>query len=149
MASKLQFMQALSDKTSGELTTLRGNWQRFLETSARLYKYSFPDQLLIYAQRPDAVAVAPIELWNDTFDRWVKRGAKGIALIDDTGHYPRLKYVFDVNDTESSRFRARPVTLWEMRQEHKTPVLAELAKSYEDINEGDSLAEAFVILPGE
>jgi hypothetical protein len=143
MASKLQYIQALSEQTASELTARRGNWMRYLDTAARLYKYSFPDQMLIHAQKPDAVAVAAIELWNDNFNRWVRRGTKGIALIDDTGHYPRLKYVFDVNDTEPSRYNARPVTLWEMRQEHKTPVLSELAKSYEDVSVDDTLADAF------
>jgi hypothetical protein len=143
MTTKLQFIRALADNTANDLSTLYGNWQRFLETSARLYKYSFPDQMLIYAQKPDAIAVAEIELWNDKFDRWVRRGTKGIALIDDTGHFPHLRYVFDVNDTEPSRFNARPVQLWEMRQEHKDSVLAALADSYEDIDEGDSLADAF------
>jgi hypothetical protein len=143
MATKLQFIKALADNTANDLSTLYGNWQRFLETSARLYKYSFPDQMLIYAQKPDAIAVAEIELWNDKFDRWVRRGTKGIALIDDTGHFPHLRYVFDVNDTEPSRFNARPVQLWEMRQEHKDSVLAALADNYEDIDENDSLADAF------
>ncbi len=143
MATKLQVIRGLADKTSSDLATLRGNWQRFLETSGRLYKYSFPDQMLIYAQKPDAIAVAEIELWNDTFDRWVRRGTRGIALIDDTGYYPRLRYVFDVQDTEPSRYSARPVQLWEMRQEHKGGVLASLADSYDDIDEDGSLADAF------
>jgi hypothetical protein len=143
MATKLQFIRALADNTANDLNTLYGNWQRFLETSAWLYKYSFPDQMLIYAQKPDAIAVAEIELWNDKFGRWVRRGTKGITLIDDTGHFPHLRYVFDVSDTEPSRFNARPVQLWEMRQEHKDSVLAALAGSYEDIDANDSLADAF------
>ena len=143
MATKLQVIRGLADKTASDLTTLRGNWQRYLETSARLYKYSFPDQMLIYAQKPDAIAVAEIELWNDKFDRWVRRGTKGIALIDDTGHYPRLRHVFDINDTEPSRYNARPVQLWEMRQEHKGNILAALANNYEDVDETDSLTDAF------
>ena len=143
MATKLQFIRGLADKTANELATRHGNWQRFLETSARLYKYSFPDQMLIYAQKPNAVAVAEIELWNDKFDRWVRRGTRGIALIDDTGSYPRLRHVFDVQDTEPSRYNARPVQLWEMRQEHKDNVIAALANSYEDIDEGGSLTDTF------
>jgi N12 class adenine-specific DNA methylase len=141
MATKLQYFQDVSERTVNQLTDKRGNWTSYLDTAARLYKYSFPDQLLIHAQRPDAAAVAPIELWNDQFNRWVRRGSKGIALIDDSGSYPFLKYVFDVSDTEASRYNARPVHLWEMRQEHRESVLAELAKSYEDV--GDTLADSF------
>jgi hypothetical protein len=142
MASKLQFYQALSEQTVGEITRLRGNWMRFLDTVARMYKYSFPEQALIFAQRPNAVAVAPIELWNESFDRWVRRGSKGIALIDDTGMYPKLKYVFDAADTEASRYNARPVQPWELRQEHRTAVMAELAKAY-NIDASGTFADAF------
>jgi hypothetical protein len=147
MAGKLQFYRELSEHTISELTRQRGNWMRFLDTAARMYKYSFPEQALIHAQRPSAVAVAPIELWNDSFDRWVRRGSKGVALIDDTGMYPRLKYVFDAADTEPSRYNARPVRPWELRQEHKAPVMAELAKAY-DIDENGTLAEAFRNIAG-
>ena len=143
MATKLQFYQAVADRTVGELTARSGNWLRFLDTASRLYKYPFQDQMMIYAQRPDATACAELELWNEQFNRWVRRGAKGIALIDDSGNYPRLKYVFDVNDTEPSLYRARPVKLWEMNQEHKAPVLSELAKNYEDIDLDGTLADAF------
>jgi N12 class adenine-specific DNA methylase len=143
MATKLQLYRGVAEQTVNELTRSRGSWLRYLNTAGRLYKYSFPDQMLIYAQRPDAIAVAPIELWNETFERWVRRGAKGIALIDDAGNYPRLKYVFDVNDTEPSRYRARPVHLWELRQEHKVPVLAELARTYDDVDANGTVAEAF------
>ena len=141
MATKLQFYSAVAEQTAKDLTGKRGSWIRYLDTAARLYKYSFPDQMMIFAQRPDAVACAEIELWNEQFNRWVRRGSKGIALIDDNGNRPRLKYVFDVSDTEAVRYNARPVRLWEMRPEHKEPVLAELAKSYEDIS--DSLADSF------
>ena len=141
MASKLQFYSILAERAATDITDNRGNWTNFLDTAARLYKYSFPDQLLIYAQRPDAIACAPIEMWNETFNRWVRRGSKGIALIDDSGNYPRLKYVFDVADTESSLYNARPVYLWEMRQEHREPVLEALAKVYDDM--GETLADSF------
>jgi N12 class adenine-specific DNA methylase len=143
MATKLQFYSTLAERTLNDLTAQRGNWMSFLDTAARLYKYPFQDQLMIYSQRPDATACAELEFWNEHFNRWVRRGSKGIALIDDSGNYPRLKYVFDVNDTEPSLYRARPVQLWEMRQEHKAAVMAELAKSYEDISADDSLADTF------
>lgn len=143
MATKLQFYQAVADKTIHELTAHGGNWIRFLDTAAQLYKYPFQDQLMIYAQRPEATACAELELWNEKFSRWVRKGSKGIALIDDSGNYPRLKYVFDVSDTEASLYRARPVQLWRMTQEHKSPVLSELAKNYEDIDTDGTLANAF------
>jgi hypothetical protein len=141
MATKLQFYQSVAEQTVGALTRRRGNWLTYLDTAARLYKYPVPDQLMIYAQRPNAFAVAPIELWNEQFNRWVRRGSKGIALIDDTGHFPKLKYVFDVQDTEPSRYNARPVQLWELRQEHRPLVLAQLAKNYDGVS--DTLADSF------
>ena len=141
MASKLQFYSAVSDQAASDVTAKRGNWLSFLDTAARLYKYPFPDQLLIHAQRPDTVACAPIETWNESFNRWVRRGAKGIALIDDSGSRPRLKYVFDIADTEPSMYNARPVYLWEMRPEHKAPVLEALAKTYNDV--GGSVSDSF------
>jgi hypothetical protein len=141
MPSKFQLYQQLSNQTAREITEKRGNWTNFFDTAAKLYKYPFPDQLLIHAQRPDAVACAPIETWNDNFNRWVRRGSKGIALIDDTGNYPRLKYVFDITDTEPSLYNSRPVYLWEMRQEHREIVLDALDKVYDDV--GDTLSELF------
>lgn len=141
MATKLQFYSELAARAADAVTEKRGNWMRFLDTAARLYKYSFPDQLMIHAQRPDATACAEFEFWDEKFDRWIRRGSKGIALIDDSGSYPRLKYVFDVSDTEATRQNSLPVHLWEMRQEHKTAVLAALAKSYDDVE--DSFNEAF------
>ena len=123
MPSKLQYYQQVSEQAAKDVTAKGGNWTTFLDTAAKMYKYPFPDQLLIHHQRPDAIACAPIDTWNDTFNRWVKRGTKGIALIDDTGSYPKLKYVFDVNDTETPLYNTRPVFLWEMRQEHREPVL--------------------------
>ncbi|GHV47654.1 hypothetical protein FACS189499_05530 [Clostridia bacterium] len=143
MASKLQFYQTVADKTINEVAAHGGNWQRFLNTSAWLYKYPFHDQLMIYAQKPNATAVAEIEFWNEKFSRWVRRGSKGIALIDDSGSYPRLKYVFDVSDTETLLKRAKPVQLWELRPEHKESVIAEIARNYEDVDMQDSLSDAF------
>ena len=141
MPSKLQYYQSVSEQTAKDVTAKRGNWTNFLDTSAKLYKYPFPDQLLIHAQKPDAVACAPIETWNDNFNRWIRRGTKGIALIDDTGSYPKLRYVFDVSDTEASLHNSRPVYLWEMKQEHRELVLEALDKVYDDV--GDSVADSF------
>ncbi len=110
---KLKYFQTIAEQTAHDITTNPGSWTSFLDTAARLYKYSFPEQLLIYAQRPDAASCAAIEVWNNDgnkrdFDgqpwhRFVKRGSKGIALIDDAGSYPRLKYVFDIADTYSAQ----------------------------------------------
>ena len=139
MATKLQLYQAVREQTINELTQ-RGNWKRFLDTAARLYKHSFGDQVLIHAQRPDATACLEITQWNKHFNRWVRRGTKGIALIDDTESYPKLRYVFDAADTEAGNFRSKPVRYWALRQEHETLVLAELVKKYE--NAGSSLGES-------
>jgi hypothetical protein len=141
MPSKLQLYQAVSEMAASDVTKKGSNWMDFLDTAARLYKYPFPDQLLIHAQRPDAIACAPIETWNDTFNRWVIRGRKGIALIDDSGSYPRLKHVFDVNDTEPSLYNSRPVNIWEMRLEHRELVLETLDKTYDGV--GGTLADSF------
>ena len=105
-------------------------WTRFLTTAARLYKYPFNEQMLIYAQRPDATACASLETWNEKMNCWVNRGAKGIALIDTDSERPRLKYVFDVSDVHKARRIGRDPYLWELREEHKAPVLAQLEKTY-------------------
>ena len=141
MATKYQFYATVAERASKDVVHTRAKWMNYLDAAARMYKYPFPDQIMIYAQRPDAIACASIELWNEQFDRWVRRGSKGIALIDDSGSYPRLKYVFDVNDTEPSRYNARPVHLWMMGQEHEAPVLQTLAKTYDDVTE--SFADTF------
>ena len=101
MATKLQLITELSERTARSLTRSHANWTSFLKTAAWSYKYPFQDQLLIYAQRPDATACAPIEVWNGKLGRWVNKGAKGIALIDDSGSRLRLRHVFDVSDTNS------------------------------------------------
>ena len=133
MASKLQAVIGLADKLTSDLTAHRGAWRQFLQTAARVYKYSFLDQLLIFGQRPDATACAELELWNDRMGRWVNRGAHGIALIDTRGRRPRLRYVFDVSDTHPSRERlGRPLRLWTIRPEQQEAVSAKLKQMYPD-----------------
>ena len=110
MAAKLETIQLLAEHAMTRITSSQDAWMDYLNTAAWLYKYPFYDQLLIYAQRPDARACAPIELWNNTFRRWVNKGAKGIALIDDSGDRPRLRYVFDVSDTNTRS--DIPVRIW-------------------------------------
>ena len=141
MYSKLRYYCDLSERTANEVIAKRGNWTNFLDSAARMYKYSFSDQLLIHAQRPDATACAPIELWNESFKRWVRPGTKGIALIDESGSRPRLKYVFDVGDTQVFIKNPPNINLWELKEEHKHGVLSQLGKVYDDV--GDSISETF------
>lgn len=133
MASKLQAVIGMADKLTSDLTAHRGAWRQFLQTAARVYKYSFADQLLIFGQRPDATACAELSLWNDRMGRWVNRGAHGIALIDTRGRRPRLRYVFDVSDTHPSRERlGRPLRLWTIRPEQQEAVSERLEQMYPD-----------------
>ena len=133
MATKLQAVIGLSDKLTSDLTTRRGAWRQYLNTAARVYKYSFADQLLIYGQRPDATACAELPLWNEKMGRWVNRGAHGIALIDTSRRRPRLRYVFDVSDTHLSRDGSgRTLRLWTIRPDQHEAVSAELERMYPD-----------------
>ncbi len=130
MARKLQLVSQLADQTAHDVTRGVDNWKAYLDSASRLYKYKFEDQLLIYAQRPDATACASMELWNEKMRRWVKAGSKGIALIrENESGRPRLEYVFDVSDTRPVR-GARMPYLWEMREEHHPAVVAALEKQY-------------------
>ena len=103
MASKYQIISNLAEETAKAVSRSGEDWMDYLDTASRVYKYPFSDQLLIHAQRPDATACASLELWNNRMGRWVNRGAKGIALIDDSTDWPRLRYVFDVSDTHRGR----------------------------------------------
>ena len=131
MASKLQIVTEFSQKKTLELASVRGNWQRYLKTAARIYKYPFRDQLLIHVQRPDATACATIEFWNSRMDRWVNRGSRGIALLDDSGHKTRLKYVFNVSDTHPGRHRPQEPQLWQMEPAYEEAVLESISNSFE------------------
>ena len=129
MPSKTQFYAQLAAETAGRLTESLQAWTAFLETSARLYKYPYYEQLLIFAQKPGATACAGYEVWNDTMHRYVRRGSKGIALIDSSGDTPRMKYVFDVSDTGGGANARRPF-LWEYRPEHQNSVTAALEQRF-------------------
>ena len=134
LATKLQKVSVLSRDTINRLTHSTDEWLRFLDSAAWLYKYPWHEQVMIYAQRPDATACAPIELWNSPqFKRWVNKGAKGIALIDDSGDRTRLRYVFDVSDTHT--WSNIPFTLWQFREEQKERVLEELTNRFGEIEE--------------
>ena len=141
MADKRQFYSELAAKTAVEITGSYQGWTSFLTTAGRLYKYPYHEQLLIFAQRPDATACADYDLWNNQMRRYVRRGSKGIALIDTTSDNPRLKYVFDVADT-GGRESARTPYLWEYREEHYGAVSAALSDRFDtDIEE--NLLEQF------
>ena len=136
MATKLQLMSELSRRTTERLTQSKENWTGFLNSAAWLYKYPFHEQVLIHAQRPDATACAPIELWNDTFKRWVNKGAKGIAIIHDSGQKPALRYVFDISDT-NTRYNI-PFRLWQTKPEYEAQIIEELQNRFGDIGVEDA-----------
>ena len=128
----------LAAQTAREIAADGETWRSFLQTASTLYKYSFYDQMMIYAQRPDATACASFELWTNTMRRHVRRGAKGIALLDMTGDVPRYRYVFDISDT-GTRQNARTPFTWAIREENSMPIAAMLEKEY-DISANRGLA---------
>ncbi|RKJ18713.1 DUF3849 domain-containing protein [bacterium D16-50] len=130
VSKKYHEISMLAGETAGRVSKNGKEWAKYLTTAARLYKYPFEDQMLIYAQRPDAKACATMEIWNEKMFCWVNRGAKGIALFDRGSERPRLKYVFDVSDVHKSRRIGKDPYLWEIREEHKDVVLAQLEKTY-------------------
>ena len=136
MASTLQQYHQLADHMATQITGSYQSWTDFLTTAARLYKYPYHEQLMIYAQRPDATACAEYDLWNNRMGRYIRRGAKGIALIDHSGDAPKLKYVFDVADTRSTERSCSPY-LWEYRSEHEKVVSNALGLQYSIQYNGD------------
>ena len=128
---KYKLISALAEETAKEVVRNEESWRRYLNTASRLYKYLFKEQLLIYAQRPDATACASIEIWNEKMHCWVNKGAKGIALIDEDS-FSGLKYVFDISDVHKARRIGQFPNLWEMREEHMEAVLSRLEKTYGD-----------------
>ena len=129
--SKIEYITELSQSTAHELSRNAEHWRDFLITAAALYKYEFPDQLLIHAQRPDATACAELDIWNKRMNRYVNRGAKGIALIDDSGNAPRLRYVFDISNTRPSRYgTSRTPYRWEVTEENTEHILSMLHNRY-------------------
>ena len=128
---KYKLISALAEETAKEVVRNEENWRRYLNTASGLYKYSFKEQLLIYAQRPDATACASIEIWNEKMHCWVNKGAKGIALIDEDS-FSGLKYVFDISDVHKARRIGQFPNLWEMREEHMESVISRLEKTYGD-----------------
>ena len=127
--SKAAYYTQMAEEAARQVTGSREQWTAFLTTAARLYKYPYNEQLMIYKQRPDATACAEYDLWNKTMRRYVRRGSKGIALVDNTGGRPKLRYVFDVSDT-GERENSRPVNLWSMREEYVPAVQDALERAY-------------------
>ena len=129
MPSKTEEYLALAQRTANGLTRYWESWTDYLTTASRLYKYTFADQLMIYAQRPDATACADFDIWNNRMNRYVRRGAKGIALLDESSGFPRLHYVFDVSDTGVRR-NSRDPEVWQYNDDLKRPVSDALTAAY-------------------
>ena len=138
MPTKAEQYAQMADQVARQLTGSWQEWAGFLTTAAQLYKYPFHEQLMIYAQRPDATACAEYDLWNNRMGRYVRRGSKGIALVDDSGDRPRLRYVFDISDT-GTREHSRTPWLWTLNEERTAPVMAMLERNY-DVS-GSDLAQ--------
>ena len=126
---KIAYYARMAKETAEQITSGWEPWTGFLTTAARLYKYSFADQLMIHCQRPDATACAEYGLWNNTMGRYIKKGSKGIALLDNRGDVPQLRYVFDVSDTGTRR-SSRPLPQWDMQEEYHAPVTTALERAF-------------------
>ena len=146
MPSKAEFYRQMAEQVSTRLVGSWQEWTAFLSTAARLYKYPFHEQMMIYAQRPDATACAEYDLWNDKMGRYVRRGSKGIALVDDSGDRPRLRYVFDISDT-GTREHSRTPWLWQLEEQHIGPVSAMLERNYGIA--GEDLAQQLTDVAGK
>ena len=129
MPNKTEEYLALAQRTANGLTRYWESWTDYLTTASRLYKYPFADQLMIYAQRPDATACADYDIWNNRMNRYVRRGSKGIALLDESSGFPRLHYVFDVSDTGVRR-NSRDPEVWQLGPDLVQPVSEMLAATY-------------------
>jgi N12 class adenine-specific DNA methylase len=142
MARKYELISELYDRTCKTVVSNPQSWQKFLESACRNYKLRFDEQLLIFAQRPDATAVLEIERWNTSFGRWVNKGAKGIAVFEDADRSrQRLTHYFDISDTHESRY-SRPVPLWNMRDEYDASVIETLESTFGELENKSSLSNA-------
>ncbi|ENZ45696.1 DEAD-like helicase [Enterocloster bolteae 90A9] len=146
MPTKAELYAQMAEKVATQLTGSWQEWAGFLTTASRLYKYPFHEQLMIYAQRPDATACAEYDLWNEKMGRYVRRGSKGIALVDDSGDRPRLRYVFDISDT-GTREHSRTPWLWQLEERHLDSVQVMLERTY-DVS-GDDLAGQLTEVAGK
>mgnify|MGYP001095340568 CR=1 FL=1 len=140
MAGKFQNITDLYQQAVREVTKSPGNWVSFLQSASRNYRLPFDEQILVHVQRPDATAVMQIEGWNRRFGRWVRKGSKGIAVLDQSAGQMALKYYFDISDTQEGRNQSlvRPVPLWEVREEYREEVRETLANAF-SAGDGESL----------
>ena len=146
MANKLEYIvQELRTQTQA-LTNDNASWLAFLRTAANNYKYSFDDQVLIYAQKPDATACADMAFWNQRMQRWINKNAKGIALVDTSGTHPRLHYVFDVSDTNSRT--GTPISLWTAAAPYHEAIIAAMEASFGTLREKTDLQQALLYVGG-
>ncbi len=143
MAAKYQLMTELYQRTGRTVTRNPQAWQGFLSSACRNYKCRFDEQLLIYAQRPDAIAVTTIEVWNKLFKRWVNKDSKGIAVFDTKGRRNTLKYYFDVSDTHEGYYGSRPVPIWQVNERYEQAVMERLSDRFGEVESG-SLAEVLM-----
>ena len=144
MARKYDLISELYNRTCKTVVSNPQNWQAFLRSACRNYKLRYDEQLLVYAQRPDATAVLEIERWNTRFGRWVNRGAKGIAVFEDANRErQRLTHYFDISDTHGSRY-SRPVPLWEMKEEYEAEIIETLESTFGTLDNKINLAEAIM-----
>lgn len=144
MATRFELISALYDDVSKDVIRSPSNWQEFLKSSCNNYGLPFSEQLLVYAQKPDAVAVLPMASWNRKFGRWVNKGAKGIALFDVSNqNYPRLKYVFDVSDTHEVE-QAKEVPIWHMKDEYTDNVIKTLENTFGSVDNKSDLGSAVI-----
>ena len=144
MARKYDLISELYNRTCKTVVANPQNWQAFLRSACRNYKLRYDEQLLVYAQRPDATAVLEIERWNTRFGRWVNRGAKGIAVFEDANRErQRLTHYFDISDTHGSRY-SRPVPLWEMKEEYESDIIETLESTFGTLDNKINLAEAIM-----
>ena len=143
MAAKYQLITELYQRTGRTVTRNPQAWQGFLSSACRNYKCRFDEQLLIYAQRPDAIAVTTIEVWNKLFKRWVNKDSKGIAVFDTKGRRNTLKYYFDVSDTHEGYYGSRPVPIWQVNERYEQAVMERLSDRFGEV-ESDTLAEVLM-----
>ena len=144
MATRFELISALYNNVSKDVIRSPSNWQEFLKSSCNNYGLLFSEQLLVYAQKPDAVAVLPMASWNRKFGRWVNKGAKGIALFDVSNkNYPRLKYVFDVSDTHEGE-QAKEVPIWHMKDDYTDNVIKTLENVFGAVDDKSDLSSAVI-----
>lgn len=137
MAAKYQLMTELYQRTGSAIAKNPRAWESFLSSACRNYKCRIDEQILIYAQRPDAIAVAELETWNKAFKRWINKDSKGIAVFDAKGRRNTLKYYFDVSDTHEGYYGSRTVPIWQMNEQYEQPVIERLCDRFGDVESGD------------